>query len=139
MQYVIILNDDGTRKTSYPVDYTTAGLAAVRAQAEKENPDAQILVSAEDGALHHALSVERAYWDGEKVQIRPLPEPTASEIQARAKNELDTDYNAQRKVLADNLMSALLAGNDAAVAAIKQDGADLEEWYQEELANIGKE
>lgn len=94
MQYVIILNQDGTRKTSYPVDPTTPGLTAVRAQAEKENPGAQILVSAEDGALHHALSAERAYWDGENVQIRPLLEPTAEEVQAKALAALDAEYSA---------------------------------------------
>lgn len=112
MQYVIILNEDGTRKTSYPVDLTTPGLDAVRLQAETENPGAQILVSAEDGALHHALSEKGAYWDGETVRIRPEPEPTKEQLEAKRRQEIEAEYLPRLEAIKSGIMARMAQGDD---------------------------
>lgn len=137
MQYLIILNDDGSKHAALAVGLHGDTVEELRAVAERDYPDKKYLEG--DSLINNSLGEPRSRWDGEKVVIDPLPEPTPSEIEAKAKHELDAEYQAQRKAMQEAMMTALLAGNDDALKGIREDCAALEEWYADELANIGKE
>lgn len=137
MQYLIILNDDGSKHTALAVGLQGDTVEELKAFAKKNYPTMKSIEA--DSNINNALGEPRSRWDGKKVVVDPLPDPTPSEIEEKAKHELDSEYQAQRKAMQEAMMTALLAGNDDALKGIREDCAALEEWYADELANIGKE
>lgn len=134
--YVCVFDEKGKRITSYVLKEYNSNADELIQKAEKEYP----------GMVYQLMNEEdwRQVIDGKifvngKIMDAPIIPETQSQIEEKAKREIDAQYTEQRENLSENLLAALLAGNDDAVEAIKQDGADLENWYREELKNIGKE
>lgn len=114
MQYIIILNDDGSRHTSLVVGVHGDTVNEVKAVAEKDYPDKQYLEG--DSSLQNELSQPRSRWDGAKVVVDQVPEPTAEEIQANKAQALNAEYQPRIAALDEQIIRAVTIDNDSEYA-----------------------
>lgn len=136
-QYVCVINEKGERVTSYILNSYNSNGDELMAKAQQQYPGMSCVLMGEED-WRQFVDEGKVYIDGQFVTPAPYV-PTPAEVQTKAKRELDAEYQAQRKAMQEAMMTALLAGNDDALKGIREDCAALEEWYADELANIGKE
>jgi hypothetical protein len=68
----------------------------------------------------------------EYYEVVAIPEPTKEEKLA----QLDSNYSAQKKELADEYTDALIHADTDAQELVKQEMTELDEWYDEEYRKI---
>ncbi|WP_302357581.1 hypothetical protein [uncultured Megasphaera sp.] len=88
------------------------------------------IISAEDYVEYLAGKVRGA--DGKPVEYIP-PEPTDEEKAASAAASIAAKYNPQLSALKDNLVTAVLTGDEELQAEIKEEYAELMAEYNNEL------
>ena len=81
-------------------------------------------------------------WNGEAWEYVEIPkppappEPTPEEIIEHKLTELDSQYNAEITRLGNEYNTAQLRGDTDIQAALKEEMASLDSWYDEEYENI---
>jgi len=109
-------------------DKVTALLNEVRATAE--GVTVAEIISAEDYVEYLAGKIRGA--DGKPVEYIP-PEPTAEEKAASTAASIAAKYNPQLSALKDNLVTAVLTGDEELQTEIKEEYAELMAEYNKEL------
>lgn len=109
-------------------DKVAALLDEVRATAE--GVAVAEIISAEDYVEYLAGKIRGA--DGKPVEYVP-PEPTEEEKAASAAASIAAKYNPQLSALKDNLVTAVLTGDEELQTEIKEEYADLMAEYNKEL------
>lgn len=136
-QYVCVINEKDERVTSLLLNAFNSNADEVMQKAKEQYPGMTYVLMNETD-WRKFIDEGKIYVDGQFVTPAPYV-PTPAEVQTKAKRELDAEYQSQRKAMQEAMMTALLAGNDDALKGIREDCAALEEWYADELSNIGKE
>lgn len=131
MQYIIILNDDGSKHTAFALGVQGDTIEELRALAETEYPDKKYIEG--DSLINNALGEQRSRWDGEKVVVDPLPEPTPAEVEAKRVADLNTERAGYEEELHQRLKIAELQGNEELIASIRDEYAAMNAAYVEAL------
>lgn len=128
MQYLIILNQDGSKHTALTPALHGDTMEELYEVAKREYPDKQYLES--DSLINNALGEERARWDGEKVVVDPL---TPEQIEAARVAALNTERASYESELHQRLKVAELQGDAELIESIREEYAAMNAAYVEAL------
>lgn len=139
--YIIVLsepnsNGEQSRVTTYRVGPHGKTLKVVQEKAAADYPDLTTIEADENIQL--MLTSGKVYKSGKFVDHQ-LVEPTAAELVEQQRNELNAEYKAAKEELQQSYLAALLADNTAAAESIKEESADLDAAYIEQLQELNKE
>lgn len=129
MQYLIILNEDGSKHTALAAGLHGDTLEELRAVAERDYPDKKYIEG--DSLINNSLGEPRSRWDGEKVVVDPL---TPEQIEAARVSALNTERAGYEEELHRQLKVAELQGNAEAIESIRNEFAEMTAAYAEALA-----
>lgn len=128
MQYLIILNEDGSKHTALAVGLHGDTVEELRAVVERDYPDKKYLKG--DSLINNSLGEPRSWWDGEKVVIDPL---TPEQVEAARVAALNTERAGYEEELHRQLKVAELQGNTEAIESIRNEFAEMTAAYAEAL------
>ena len=129
MQYLIILNEDGSKHTALAVGLHGDTVEELQAVAERDYPEKKYLEG--DSLINNSLGEPRSRWDGKKVVVDPL---TPEQIEAARVAALNTERAGYEEELHRQLKVSELQGNTEAIESIRNEFAEMTAAYAEALA-----
>lgn len=139
--YIIVLsqpnkNGEQSRLTSYLVGPHGKNIDAVKEKAAAAYPGHDTVQGGED--IQFQFTSGKVYKKGKYIAPQPIA-PTAAELTEQQRTELNAEYKAAKDELQQSYLAALLADNTAAAESIKEESADLDAAYIEQLQELNKE
>ena len=138
--YVFVLNDDGSRETSYgPDSYVyPKGEAQMLAEAKEKYPDKTCIWVENGDDMLTAFIDGKIYKDGKMVDP-PVVEPSAIELKEAELAQLDADFKAGEDEYLDSIRKAILLNNTARQSEIQEEYQELSDSYKAELKRLQAE